>query len=436
MEEEETMPNDETQVGTSFRDARLSRRQMLQLSAGAGAAAFLAACGTSGTKTPVPTAAASAAATGAAGSPATTAAASPSAPASAGPTQLGGSFKMASWIGYIDVDENGISHPSLDRFTKETGIQIDYQEAVNDNEEFFASQLKGPLETGVSTGWDIVVLTDWMIIRLINLGWLEKISTGATFPSNVGEYYTKRDWDPGNQYAAPMQSGMTGLGYDKKKVGEQKDLKAVFTDAFAGKMTYLSEMRDTVGLAALYQGADPATLTQAQFDAANALVKEAVDKSWVRQLTGNDYIEGLQSGDVSVAIAWSGDVAVLLVPDQSPDQDFQWTLPTQGGMLWTDNMAIPKGAENQAQAEAYINWFYVPENVAEMVAGPDGGQGVRYVCPVAGAADAIKSLDPSLAQDPLIFPTPAMLANLHDFVALDVPTASKWEAAFASAIGL
>ncbi len=431
------MRQDQTEVGTSFRDARLSRRRVLQLSAGAGAAAFLAACGTSGTATPTPTAASSAASTGAAGSPAASSAASAAAASasaaasgSAAPTQVGGNFKMATWIGYIDVDASGVDHPSLDRFTQETGIQIDYQEVVNDNAEFFASQLQGPLQAGVPTGWDIVVLTDWMIIKLINLKWLESIAPGQNFPGNLGDIYRTRDWDPQNQYAAPWQSGMTGLGYDKKKMGALTDLAVLFTDQFAGKKTYLTEMRDSIGLAAIYQGADPSKLTQAQFDAANALIKTAVNQSWVRQLTGNDYVEGLKSGDVSVAMAWSGDIATLLVPEQDPSQDFQWSLATQGGMLWTDNMAIPKGAVNQDQAEVFVNWYYLPANAAQIEAT------VNYVCPVKGADVAIKDIDETLAANPLIFPTPEMFARLHQFVGLDIDTATKWESDFASAIGL
>ena len=192
------MRQDETEVGTSFRDARLSRRRVLQLSAGAGAAAFLAACGTSGTATPTPTAASSAASTrrgrltGGVVGGVRRGVASAAASGSAAPTSIGGNFKMATWIGYIDVDASGVDHPSLDRFTQETGIQIDYQEAVNDNEEFFASQLQGPLQAGVPTGWDIVVLTDWMIIKLINLKLARVHRAGPELPGQPRRHLPAR----------------------------------------------------------------------------------------------------------------------------------------------------------------------------------------------------------------------------------------------------
>ena len=108
-------------------------------------------------------------------------------------------------------------------------------------------------------------------------------------------------------------------------------------------------------------------------------------------------------------MAWSGDVLNLLQPDQKADQDFQWALPTEGGMLWTDNMVIPKGAKNKGQSELWIEFYYEPVNAATVEAY------VYYVCPVKGARDAILAIDDSLASNPLIFPTDDMVARLHQF---------------------
>jgi spermidine/putrescine transport system substrate-binding protein len=381
----------------------ISRRRALQIAAAAGAAAFLGG-----------TTAARVAAQSPAAAPVT------------------GSFKMATWIGYIDVGEDGISHPSLDRFTAETGVTVDYQESVNGNEEFFASQLQGPLQAGLSTGWDIVVLTDWMIQRLVNYGWLSPVDVAATpnYPANLLPIYQTREWDPGNLLAAPWQSGMTGIGYDQAVTGPLTNLDILFAEDYAGRLTYLSDPRDTVGLSALRLGTDPSTIDQAQWDAALAAVKTAIDSGIVRQVTGNSYVNDMSTGDVVVAIAWSGDVIGLLVPDQGDGQDFQWTLADQGGMLWTDNMAIPKGAANQVQAQVFINWYYDPANAAEIEAY------VNYVCPVKGAAEAIVAIDPALATNTFIFPDEAMFARLYQFRSLDLDTASAWEAGFNQVAGL
>ena len=72
----------------------------------------------------------------------------------------------------------------------------------------------------------------------------------------------------------------------------------------------------------------------------------------VRQVTGNAYIETWPPATSVLAMAWSGDVLTLLVPDQTAEQDFQWVLADEGGMLWTDNMAIPMGAPNKPAGRA------------------------------------------------------------------------------------
>ncbi|MDQ3448543.1 MAG: spermidine/putrescine ABC transporter substrate-binding protein, partial [Chloroflexota bacterium] len=75
-------------------------------------------------------------------------------------------------------------------------------------------------------------------------------------------------------------------------------------------------------------------------------------------------------------------------------------------------------------------FYYRPEIAAIVEAW------VNYVCPVKGADAEMLALDPELAENTLIFPTPEMLARLHAFVSTDLDTAQSWEGAFADAIGL
>jgi spermidine/putrescine transport system substrate-binding protein len=403
----------------------ISRRRFLQGTALAGTAAFLAACGTPGTGSGGPSAAGTTSASASAG-------ASSSGGAGATPANSG-TLRFANWIGYIDVTEDGSSFPTLEKFQTETGITVEYEDgAIDDNETFFTTDLQGPLEAGQPTEWDIVVVTDWMVGRLARLGWLETIDTSMTpnFVANLAENYKARSFDPDTNLAAPWQSGMTGLGFDKAKTGDLTSLEVLFSDQFKGQLTYLSEMRDTIGLAAIRQGTDPATITQEQFDAALADVDKAISDGIVRQVTGNSYVEDMAGGSVILAMAWSGDVLGLLVPDQKPEQDFQWALPTEGGMLWTDNMVIPKGSPNKAQAERWIDFYYDPENAATIEAY------VNYVCPVVGAKEAMVALDPAIADNPLIFPPEDWVARLHQFRTTTAEEEQAWSEAFTRAMGL
>jgi len=277
-----------------------------------------------------------------------------------------------------------------------------------------------------------MVVTDWMVARLVRLGWLDEIDKSQTpnFPANLLESYIGRSFDPDTKFAAPWQSGMTGLGFDKKKTGALDSLEILFTDKYKGKITYLTEMRDTVGLSAIRLGSDPGTLTQEQFDAALAEVDKAVKAGIVRQVVGNSYVDVMAGGDAVLAMAWSGDVLTLLVPDQKPTQDFQWALPKEGGMLWTDNMCIPKGAKNKTQAVSFINFYYDPVNAATIEAY------VNYVCPVKGAKDEMLKIDKDIANNPLIFPPDATLALLKQFRAVTAEEEQAWAEAFNKVLGL
>ena len=329
----------------------------------------------------------------------------------------------------MDIDEATNKFPTLERFTKETGIEVKYVEVIDGNESFFTAQLAGPLGAGLPTEWDLMVLTDWMIARLSRLGWLETLDPMPNFPANLLPLYIGRSFDPRTNLAAPLQSGMTGLMFDQKKTGPQDSLDVLFSPEFAKRKTYLDEWRDTVGLSALHLGFDPATLTQTQFEASLAAVETSVKQGWVRQIKGNSYTEDMAGGGAVLAIGWSGDLT-LIQPGQTKNQDFQWVLAKEGGMLWTDNMAIPKGAPGKQLAQIWINFYYDPKNAAVIEAY------VNYVCPVKGAREVMLELDPELANNPLIFPPPDWVARLHQFRDTTAEEEVAWSQAFTKAQGL
>lgn len=412
-------------VGTS--SPGLTRRRFLQGTGLAGVGAFLAACGTKATSSAPSTAPSTAPSV-----PAPSASASASASlAPSAPVKVGGVLNFANWIGYIDIDESGSKYPTLEKFTSETDVTVNYVEAIDGNEDFYA-KIQGQLTSNLPTDWDLMVLTDWMVARLVRQGWLDEINLAVTpnFPANLLDNYLGRSFDPDTKFAAPWQSGMTGLGFDAKKTGALDSLEILFADTYKGRITYLTEMRDTVGLSAIRLGSDPGTLTQEQFDAALAEVDKAVKAGLVRQIAGNSYVDIMAGGDAVLAIAWSGDVTGLLVPDQKADQDFQFVVAKEGGMLWTDNMCIPKGAKNKAQADSFINFAYDPINAATIEAY------INYVCPVKGVKEEIMKIDPKLAANPMIFPPDDVTARLKQFRAVTADEERAWSEAFSKVLGL
>jgi spermidine/putrescine transport system substrate-binding protein len=386
--------------------ADLSRRRFLQGTTLVGFSAFLAACGTSGTGTQSP--AASTSGVPSAEPTGSQAAATPSGPAQT-PSDV---LHFANWPLYIDTDENDpTKHKTLEDFKAKWGTTVDYQEVINANDEFFGT-IRPALEGGADTGWDLVVLTDWMAARLIRLQWVEQIDQ-ANVPNkvaNMQDVYKGVSFDPTDDHHAPWQSGMTGLGYDQPVTGDLTSLEALWTPdpRWAGKVTFLTEMRDSIGLTMLKLGKKPEDATEADADEAIAEIQKAVDADIVRAFMGNEYAEDMVAGNVVLAMAWSGDIIVK----QAERETLVWQLPDEGGMLWTDNMLIPKGAQHKYTAELFINFVYDPEIAAQIAAW------VNYVTPVKGAKEVLAADDPEMAENPLIFPPDDVLANVHIFKGL------------------
>jgi len=313
---------------------------------------------------------------------------------------------FSNWPLYIDVKKK--THPSLVQFEKHYHVNVRYIEDINDNDSFFG-KIEGPLSQGQSVGRDVVVMTDSSGLpqRMIQLGWLEKLDKAA-IPNmkNLIPAQKHPNWDPNRDYSLPWQSGMTGIGYDPKKVGYEIDsVDKLFTDPkLKGKVTLLTEMADTMGLVMLSNGDDPSNVTQKTWDAAVAKIKKAVSSGQIRQFTGNDYAPLLAKGDVWACFAWSGDMVQL----QADHPGLKWAPTTTGAMIWTDNMLIPKGG-NVYAGSVLMNWYYDPKIAAEVE------DYVNYICPVAGADAVLEKTDPAVAKNPLIFPPASLLAKTHIF---------------------
>ena len=149
-------------------------------------------------------------------------------------------------------------------FEKATGIKTEYTEDINDNAEFFA-KIDEPLKRNQSIDREIIVLTDWMAGRLIQLGYVAPLDD-AKFPNKANLVDNVKDvsFDPGRKFSVPWLSGMTGIGYNPKKTGrELTSINDIFDPKFKGQVTMLTEMRDTIGLVMLGQGKDPAKATPA-----------------------------------------------------------------------------------------------------------------------------------------------------------------------------
>ncbi|GHH22228.1 spermidine/putrescine ABC transporter substrate-binding protein [Streptomyces rubradiris] len=336
---------------------------------------------------------------------------------------------FSNWTEYLDVDDSGKHHPTLETFRRRTGITVDYTEDINDNNEFFG-KIKPQLAAGQDTGRDIIVLTDWLAARMIRLGWVQKLD-----PSNLPHAYTNLsaqfrdpDWDPGRAYSYPWQGISTVIAFNRKALDgiEVRSVSDLLDNPkLKGRVGFLSEMRDSVGMTLLDMGKDPARFTDDDYDAAIARLQKAVDKGQIRRFTGNDYTSDLSKGDFAACIAWAGDVVQLKA--DNPDIDF--VIPDSGYVTSTDNLCIPNKARHKTNAERLIDFYYEPAQAAALAAY------INYVTPVDGVKPYLAKIDQDAADNPLIVPDQAMQAKSHAFRSLSQKEETAYEGKFAKLTG-
>ncbi|HEU0248818.1 MAG TPA: spermidine/putrescine ABC transporter substrate-binding protein [Gaiellaceae bacterium] len=312
-------------------------------------------------------------------------------------------LNFSNWELYIDVDKP----TSLEKFTEQTGIKVNYFEDINDNAQYFA-KVQGPLSQGQGIDRDIFVFTDNSRFPglLVDEGWVQKLDKDL-IPniSNLVDAQASPPFDPNREYSLPWQSGMTGIAWNEDLTGPVTTVQQLLEDtSLKGKITMLMEMADSVGLVMLQNGDDPTAVTDDSFNRAIETVQAAVDSGQIRRFTGNDYSTPLANGDLAAAVAWSGDV-VQLVAD---NPKLKWAIPETGGMIWTDNMLIPTGG-SVPTASTYMNFVYDPAIAAQIAAY------VNYVTPVKGAKEELAKTDPETADNPLIFPDDETLSKVNQF---------------------
>lgn len=300
-----------------------------------------------------------------------------------------GNVTISNWPLYID-------RRTVGDFEQATGVSVRYIEDVNDNSEFFG-KLQPLLSQGESGGRSLFVVTDWMANRMRELGYLQAFDSSAfeTFPDNLVPSLRSPAFDPDRSFSAPWQSGMTGLIVRRDLAPQVRSICDLFDTRYRGKVEMLTELYDTVPLVMKCDGIDPNEASDDDWMRAIDRIGAAAESGQIRRFTGNDYASDLSSGNAVAVIGWSGDAVQL----QADNPNIEWRMPTEGCILWSDNMVIPVGAPNPTAAQAFIDYVYEPRVAAQIAAY------VNYVSPVDGVREVLRRTDPETADNELIFPS-------------------------------
>ncbi|GAB1820862.1 ABC transporter substrate-binding protein [Herbidospora sp. RD11066] len=371
--------------------SRYSRRDALRVAGFSAAGLALAACGVQGQKPP---------------------AAAPSAAASAAADfwssqKKNGKVVFANWPEYMPEDQ-----APLKQFQQATGISYEYSEVIQENAEFFGKS-EPQLRAGQPLGYDIIVMTNGVHLgKMIQLGYLTALDHKQlpNFAANAGAKYKNPAYDANNTYTIPYQAGVTGIAYNTKYVDEDiTSIQSLFDKKYEGKVGMMADAQEVANFGMFATGVDPDTSTQADWEKAAAKLKEQRDQGIVRKYYAQDYIDAVAKGDIWLSQAWSGDV----FQRQLAGEPVKFVVPDEGGTIWIDNMAIPKGAANPVDALMLMDFLYKPEVAAELTAY------IQYVTPVTGVQEILAAKDDkdskALAESPLIFPTDADYAKLRSY---------------------
>ncbi|MGJ8722730.1 MAG: ABC transporter substrate-binding protein, partial [Salinibacterium amurskyense] len=301
-------------------------------------------------------------------------------------SETNNTVRWDNWALYVDVDNEG-NYPTIDAFEAQTGINVAYTEAVEDNNSYYAT-VNDQLSLGQDIGADVVCLTDWIVARLIRFGYIQKLDH-ANIPNiaNLLPELRDVDFDPGREMSIPYQGGFAGIAWNKERLpAGLRSVQDLWNPDLKGRVGVLSEMRDTMGLIMLDQGVDiSGGWGVDQFNAGIEELTKHVSSGQILNITGNSYLDDLVSGDTLAAIVWSGDIVQL---NAEHGDKWGFAVPEAGGPIWNDNFMVPIGSPAKSNVEELINYYYDPAVAAEVAAY------VNYITPVAGAKEAAAAIDP------------------------------------------
>jgi len=355
-----------------------------------------------------------------------------------------GTLDFANWPLYIDTGQDAAgntTYPSLQKFTADTGIKVNYSEPIQDNASWFA-KVAPELQQGQPIGFDIMVVTNGIEMTNFQLKhWLTELDPTKmpNFFKNAAPRLQKRQFDPGNKFTMPWQSGLTGIGYNPKLT--QREITSfadLFDPAFKGRVGMFTNNEDVGNLTLVGMGIKPEKSKASDWQKAADKLKQQRDSGLVRKYYDQSYIKALEAGETWISMAWSGDIFQANL--SAGNDDLKFVVPKEGAIIWTDNMCIPVGAAHPVDAITYMDYVYQPA-IAAMLA-----EYIDYITPVPAARDVVLS-DAAAATDsatkdgllgtansPLVFPSADDLAKTSYYRVLTPSEASQWNDIFNAVI--
>ena len=313
--------------------------------------------------------------------------------------------RVYNWSDYID---EGL----LSKFEEETGIKLIY-DVFDSNEVLETKMLAG------GSGYDVVVPSGSFLQRQIQAGAFQPLDM-SKLPNaaNLWDVIQERTegYDPDNAHSINYMWGTTGIGVNVGKVTEALgadapigSLDLVFDPANMEKLAscgvhFLDAPTEIIPAALAYIGEDPDSHDPDVIAKAEGVLSAV--RPYIQKFHSSEYINALANGEICVAIGWSGDV--LQARDRAAEADngveIAYTAPSEGALMWFDQMAIPADAPNPDAAHVFLNFIMDAQNMADAS---------NYVYYANGNAASQPLLEEDVIGDTAIYPDEATLEKLY-----------------------
>ena len=305
-----------------------------------------------------------------------------------------------NWGQYIS-DGTDDSLDVIAAFEEETGIHVNYI-TFDSNESMYTK-----LKTG-GASYDVIIPSDYMIAKLIEEDMLEPLDF-SNIPNYVGidEAFRDQAYDPENTYSVPYTWGTVGLIYNRQYVSDEdaQSWSCLWNSKYAGKILMFDNPRDAFAIAESILGYSLNTTDEAELRQCADLL--AQQKPVLQAYVMDQIFDKMQRGEAWIAPYYAGDYLTMV--EENPDLGFSH--PQEGYNIFIDAMCIPKGCQNKAGAEAFINYLCRPDISAANL------DYIGYSTPISAAKEY---MDEEVISSPVSYPDDETLARSESFSALPV----------------
>jgi putrescine transport system substrate-binding protein len=321
-------------------------------------------------------------------------------------------LNIYNWSVYIAPD-------TIKNFEKETGVKVHY-DTYDNNDTLQAKLIAG------HSGYDLVVPRSNYAQIDIQAGLLQKIDR-SKIPNWRNQDTSLLDKmtgaDPSNQYLVDWRWGYLTIGINKEAVTKamgvlpmpENPWSLVFDPKYAKLIStcgisITDTAQDVIPSILVYLNRKPNSTNPIDYKAISKLLLSI--RPYIRKISTIGWIDDLDSDNICLAIAPSGDINIAKENAIKNNAAFniETIVPKTGAFLFFDTMAIPKDAEHVENALQFINYVLDPKVSASIT------NAILYPGPVPSSMTYTKK---SIAKNTSVFLTPTALVHMHPPVLLN-----------------